>query len=190
MSLGGDADRMFRAQPTLLLNALHGSRHGRCALTTACTKRVPPPLLRTRLQWTASRRAKGDSYFRQRAVRAHRLAHPFAAESDESEQSPRPEAGDPVRCCHARVRASPPVRTARSPGTTRGRPSRGRSRGCVPRGSERVRVDDDRVSGEFLASWGARFGFLEPFVTPWPSVYGTEGQRFESSRARYTIPLL
>jgi hypothetical protein len=50
--------------------------------------------------------------------------------------------------------------------------------------SERVRVDDDRVSGEFLASRSARFGFLEPFVTHWPSIYGTEGQRFESSRAR------
>jgi hypothetical protein len=103
------------------------------------------------------------------AVLAHRLARALAAESDESEQSPRREAGDPVRCCHARVRRC-----------------RGRSRGCVPRGGERVRVDDDRVSGEFLASWGARFGFLERFLTPWPSVYGTEGQRFESSRARST----
>jgi len=39
--------------------------------------------------------------------------------------------------------------------------------------------------GELLASSGARFGFLERFLTHSPSVYGTEGQRFESSRARY-----
>jgi hypothetical protein len=41
-----------------------------------------------------------------------------------------------------------------------------------------------RVSGEFLASWGARFGLLEPKLVSKAAVYGTEGQRFESSRAR------
>jgi hypothetical protein len=45
-----------------------------------------------------------------------------------------------------------------------------------------------RVSGEFLAGWGIRFGLLEPNRGYWLSVYGTEGQRFESSRARYRSP--
>src|SRR5439155_19962388 len=41
-----------------------------------------------------------------------------------------------------------------------------------------------RVSGEFLASWDHGFGSTQPNITPWLSVYGTEGHRFESCRAR------
>ena len=37
---------------------------------------------------------------------------------------------------------------------------------------------------EFLASWGVKFGLLEPTWACKAAVYGTEGQRFESSRAR------
>ncbi len=40
--------------------------------------------------------------------------------------------------------------------------------------SERVRADDDGVSGAFLASLRSRFGFLEPYLLRWLSVYGTK----------------
>ena len=42
-----------------------------------------------------------------------------------------------------------------------------------------------RISGDYLATWDARFGLLEPNSAYSLSVYGTEGQRFESSRARF-----
>jgi hypothetical protein len=37
------------------------------------------------------------------------------------------------------------------------------------------------ISGDYLATWDTTFGLLEPNCR----CYGTEGQRFESSRARF-----
>jgi hypothetical protein len=46
---------------------------------------------------------------------------------------------------------------------------------------QRTRVG---ISGDYLATWNAIFGLLEPNCECSLSLYGTEGQRFESSRAR------
>ena len=42
----------------------------------------------------------------------------------------------------------------------------------------------NRLFGDFLATSRARFGFIEPNICLRAAVCGTEGQRFESSRAR------
>ena len=90
-------------------------------------------------------------------------------------------------------RPSPLGCPRRALGTRRGRLSacRARVRSWVAsaRGgmrSPRPNRPRNRLFGDFLASSRARFGSIEPNICLRAAVYGTEGQRFESSRARYS----
>jgi hypothetical protein len=47
-----------------------------------------------------------------------------------------------------------------------------------------------RILGDFMATERGVFGLLEPNLVPRPSVYGTEGRRFESCRARSLFPVV
>ena len=93
-------------------------------------------------------------------------------------------------CPRGRRRRRDPGRHPREGARRRRRARRVRSR---PDASARVpgprraltTSGSPRVSGEFLASWDHGFGSTQPNITPWLSVYGTEGHRFESCRARF-----
>ena len=54
--------------------------------------------------------------------------------------------------------------------------------------SPRPKRPRNRLSGDLLATRRARFGATEPNICLRAAVYGTEGHRFESCRARYSNP--
>jgi hypothetical protein len=85
------------------------------------------------------------------------------------------------RLRRARARLARDVRWSRSAR----RRSRFRPRGRDDRRAVRhSNSPRRRFLGDFLATRCRAFGLLEPNLALRPSVYGTEGQRFESSRAR------